>query len=164
MLVPSHFSSRASCQWRHVNVLLRYRWLSEIVASPTGHECNKCLGLKEGMLSKHAPQMSIKVLQSDKSTSYVARFPAEPKNDTVPSTICFLSVQYYHITCDAASVQINLQLLPSPPEINLSCNDTEYICVQCCTACKMTCAHCSLVLSNSLTCSIETGFTSDVDQ
>lgn len=82
-----HFSSRARAQWR----IVVWRW------KPLQPDTNvPVFGLvvEARFLHRHlTPDLA-------KSTRCVcvARFPAEPKNDPIPSTICFPSMQKLHIS------------------------------------------------------------------
>ena len=64
----------------------------KIKASPTGHECTSVWAWKKACSLNMVLHCHLKPYLA-KSTSYVARFPAEPKNDPIPSTIHFLSMQ-----------------------------------------------------------------------
>lgn len=64
----------------------------KIEASPTGHECTSVWAWKRACRISIVLHCHLKPCLA-KSTSYVARFNAEPKNDPIPSTICFHSVQ-----------------------------------------------------------------------
>ncbi len=80
----------------------------KIEASPIGHECTSVWARKRTCCLSIVLHCHLKPYLA-KSTSYVARFPAEPKNDPIPSTICFLSHAITsHITCETASVKISL--------------------------------------------------------
>jgi len=64
----------------------------KIKASPTGHECTSVWAWKRSCCLNMVLYCHLKPYLA-KSTSYVAHFPAEPKNDPIPSTIRFLSMQ-----------------------------------------------------------------------
>lgn len=64
----------------------------KIEASSTGHECTSDRARERACCFNMVLHRHLKPYLA-KSTSYVARFPAEPKNDPLPSTICFLSMQ-----------------------------------------------------------------------
>lgn len=79
--------SRAKGRWRDVDVYCSIGCCLKIYASPTGHECTSDWAWKKGMLTKYLSPLSLKALPIAKSTSYMARIPAEPKNDLVSSTV-----------------------------------------------------------------------------
>lgn len=110
-------------------------------------------GLEEGHVETW-PSLSITALPTANSTSSVALFPAEPKNDDFPSIPCFLSMQLRH-TCNSASVMINLLLPPSSPKLHVQPIHRAWICHQCCIACGMILTHHANWCFSFWTCSID---------
>lgn len=75
-------------------------WCLKMEASPTGHECSSIWAWMRACCLTMAPFCHAKRYLA-KSTSwfqFMARFPAEPKNDPIPSTICFISMELHHIS------------------------------------------------------------------
>lgn len=79
------------------------------------------LGLEKGRAVETWPSLSFTALPTANSTSYVARVPAEPKNDTMPSIPCFSSPCNYVIhvipfqwwsTCSCLPVHLNFPCTP----------------------------------------------------